>query len=1241
MASARALSQSFEGLKDRDQPDRLLFGTMLQNVLEKNPEFLSAWTCWEPNALDGKDKDFAGAPGHDAQGRFAPLWTRLGGTIDLQALENVTEPGAGDYYLLPRNSGIETVTPPFEEKTGDKRILVTSLSVPMKHQGTVVGVTGINIPLEALQKSVTALKPLGTGWASLIGNDGRYIATADLAQINKDLGTGADESAMKAAIRSGNVHTGTRRLASRDGMEVYTAVVPISVGKSPTPWALMVDVPMDTVTAGARQMRDTILLIALVGMLLVSAMVYYLTRNQVTRPLGHTVHMIQEMARGHYGVRLKMAREDEVGTLASTMDGFADSLQNEVVGTLHRLAKGDVSMDVVAKDDQDEMAPALNRTITSLRGLVEEANALTRAAVAGRLDARGHAERFEGGYRQILEGVNGTLEAVIAPLTAVSEQVERLGRGIIPERITADWQGDFNRLKESLNSCVDGLGGLVESNAVLQRMAMNDLQATVNGSYQGVFAEVARAVNDVREGLESLQVTAVHLAAGDLTDLERFRAMGDNKGRRSENDRLVPSFIAMMDAIQALVADADNLTKAAAAGRLASRADASRHKGEYGKVVGGLNAALDAVITPLNVAAEYVDRIGKGDLPPAIVETWHGDFNEVKTNLNACIDNIQSLIAEADTLARAAVDGRLTVRADASRQPGEFRHIVEGMNRTMDSLVGHLDAMPAPAFIVDRDLTVRYFNAAAAAISGVSAQAAVGTKCYDHFRTAQCRSNACATGQCIAQGRAVTSETEAQPQGRRHDISYTGVPLHGADGKIIGALEVITDLTAVKAAARVAAKQAGYQAQEVEKLLGILGQVSQGNLAVTLGVAPTDADTREIGDNFSRVHRGVEQTVAAVAALVTDADSLARSAVEGRLSIRADASRHQGDFRKVIDGVNRTLGAVVEPLQESARVLEAVARQDLRATVQGNYAGDHAAIKTSINTMVGDLRGSIGKIAEDARALGSSAQGLGSVSLQMSANAEETSTQVERRLGGLRAGVAQPHRGRDQLGGNARLGARDRQERERGGAHGEERRRGGRYHQPDRPEAGRLARPRSATSSRSSPRSPSRPTCSPSTRPSRRPGPGMPARASRWWPTRSRSWPRRPRRRPRTSAGRSPPSRATRPARSRPSARSARSSRRSTTCRPPSPRRSKSRRPPPTRSAGTSAKRRAGRPRSRRTSPRWPTRLRRRPRGRPTCRCPPRRSARWPGSSRRWSAGSRCRRLKSGRRLPIEPEDVC
>ena len=143
--------------------------------------------------------------------------------------------------------------------------------------------------------------------------------------------------------------------------------------------------------------------------------------------------------------------------------------------------------------------------------------------------------------------------------------------------------------------------------------------------------------------------------------------------------------------LKSLITEIEGLTEAAVGGNLASRGNAEKIDFEFRGIIVGMNQTLDAVIAPLNMAAEYVDRISKGDIPAKITDHYNGDFNEIKLNLNNCIDNVNALVTDANLLAEAAVAGRLATRADATRHNGEFRKIVVGVNNTLDAVIGPLN----------------------------------------------------------------------------------------------------------------------------------------------------------------------------------------------------------------------------------------------------------------------------------------------------------------------------------------------------------------------------------------------------------------------------------------------------------------------------------------------------------------------------------------------------------------------
>jgi methyl-accepting chemotaxis protein len=222
---------------------------------------------------------------------------------------------------------------------------------------------------------------------------------------------------------------------------------------------------------------------------------------------------------------------------------------------------------------------------------------LINQTVEGTLSKRIDTNALPVGFlRDVGMGMNQLLEAVIAPLTMAADYVDNLSKGVVPTEITAQYNGDFNIIKNNLNAC---------------------------GA-----------------------------------------------------------------AIKALVVDADALSKAAVNGELDSRADASHHQGDFRRIIEGVNHTLDAVIGPLNVAAQYVDDIAQGIIPAKITDNYNGDFNTLIGNLNTCIEAINQLVGDTQMLAEAAHDGRVAARADATLHQGEFRKIVEGVNETLEMIVG-------------------------------------------------------------------------------------------------------------------------------------------------------------------------------------------------------------------------------------------------------------------------------------------------------------------------------------------------------------------------------------------------------------------------------------------------------------------------------------------------------------------------------------------------------------------------
>jgi methyl-accepting chemotaxis protein len=236
-------------------------------------------------------------------------------------------------------------------------------------------------------------------------------------------------------------------------------------------------------------------------------------------------------------------------------------------------------------------------------------------------------------------------------MDTVAKHLDKISKGEIPAKITETYSGEFNIIKNNLNQCIDGLGALKETTAVTQAMSTNDYTKGVEGSYLGVFADLKAGINGAQERVRHVLATIKKVAQGNLEDLPEYKKIG----RRSEHDEIVPSLIALMSNLGALVSDAEMLSKAAVEGKLSTRADASKHQGDYRKVVEGVNNTLDAVIGPLREVADTIGRLAGGDLTAKINNRYSGDFEQLGEAVNKLSTQVHAAILQIANTTNALV----------------------------------------------------------------------------------------------------------------------------------------------------------------------------------------------------------------------------------------------------------------------------------------------------------------------------------------------------------------------------------------------------------------------------------------------------------------------------------------------------------------------------------------------------------------------------------------------------------
>jgi methyl-accepting chemotaxis protein len=605
------------------------------------------------------------------------------------------------------------------------------------------------------------------------------------------------------------------------------------------------------------------------------------------------------------------------GDFRKIVEGVNDTL-DAVIGPLNvaadyvdKISQGNIPAKITDtyNGDFNVLKNNLNTCIDAVNALVSDANILSVAAVEGRLATRADATKHQGDFRKIVVGVNDTLDAVIGPLNVAADYVDKISQGNIPAKITDTYNGDFNVLKNNLNTCIDAVNALVSDANILSVAAVEGRLATRADAtkHQGDFRKIVVGVNDTLDAV----IGPLNVAADYVNNISQGNIPAKITDTYNGDFNVLKNNLnTCIDAVNALVSDANILSVAAVEGRLATRADATKHQGDFRKIVVGVNDTLDAVIGPLNVAADYVDKISQGNTPTKITDTYNGDFNVLKNNLNTCIDAVNALVSDANILSVAAVEGRLATRADATKHQGDFRKIVVGVNDTLDAVIGPLNVAAdyvdkisqgnIPAKITDTyngDFNVLKNNL---------------NTCIDAVNALVSDANILSIA--AVEGRLATRADATKHQG---DFRKIVVGVNDTLDAVIGPLNVAADY---------------------------VDKISIGNI-------PTKITDTYNGD-FNVLKNNLNTCIDAVNALVSDANILSVAAVEGKLATRADATKHQGDFRKIVVGVNDTLDAVIGPLNVAADYVDKISQGNTPAKITDTYNGDFNVLKNNLNTCI-------------------------------------------------------------------------------------------------------------------------------------------------------------------------------------------------------------------------------------------------------------------------------------------------
>lgn len=622
MDTARSLAQAMAGMKEKGIPPRYVINGMLKNVLEEYPNFVAVWTCWEPNALDDRDKDFASAVGHDTTGRFIPYWNRLGGNIEVRPLEEYDTQELGDYYQIPLKTGKEVIFDPQRFEINGEEQLKTVLAVPIRFKGKAVGVVGIDIPLKSFEPIVKRVRFYEVGYGFMIANNGIFAAhPTRWSNVGKPMTFFNFLPQSIQAVRNG-IETTEVKVSKTTGEKTFYAFAPIRVGYSDSPWSLATNVPLNVIYARANRITQQALLIGGLGILFLAGVVWFGV-GRITRPILGMANTIRQVARERdLTLDVPVTSRDEIGMMGREFNNMMKALRDSF-GMVEDAAKGvnnqsgEVSRRATSNKERAEQEEKQTASILETVSQMGETAGQVQQASAGQADAANISyqrmtelmERMkqmdEASGEQIQEASIATERVAAMGETAgrvtntaqnQSEQVLQMTNAM---RMIAQSVDEMTRAAERATEQGRLVLGAAEEGRSTVDATVTGMQAIKNSSEQ--IAEIISVITEIAEQTNLLALNAAIEAARAGVHGRGFAVVADEVGKLAQRSSEAAKEIKQLIK--------DSTTKVEEGARLTDRSQGALHKIAQG---GEINMrAIDEIGRATSMLADNTTEVNK------------------------------------------------------------------------------------------------------------------------------------------------------------------------------------------------------------------------------------------------------------------------------------------------------------------------------------------------------------------------------------------------------------------------------------------------------------------------------------------------------------------------------------------------------------------------------------------------------------------------------------------------------